>query len=308
MIDNAGVAIIHYGDPVVTMRCVSSLLSQIDPSQIVVIANSPVDADAFLGCHVVAQVTNQGYGGAVNTAARFAEDVGWTRLVVTNNDVVFLPASISSLFSEISLGDQQTVVAPLILWGDTDNVWSYGGYLSKWRAIGLNKLKSHPIPSGESRALLSSSTFISGCCFGAPVNLLREQPFETEYFLYYEDAKWCLDLERLSTVNLMVSKEAAIRHYPSSSTGLKTPLYLYYNTRNRMFFASAIGGFRGFVGLAYSLLGLLKNVIVQTIIGNKPGVFAVLKAWRDFAAGRLGRVTTNDGHFLSIIQKNHAGD
>ena len=290
MEDKVGVAIIHYGDQDVTERCLSSLLSQIDSSQIAIVANSPVERGHLHNAVILDQPTNEGYGAAVNAAACFARGTGWKKIVITNNDVVFLPGSLSTLFSEIDDNGKQTVVAPLILWGDSDKVWSYGGHINKWRAIGLNGLKARPIPTCEVRNHMPVQTFVSGCCFGAPVDLLMQRPFDTQYFLYYEDAKWCLELQSLPTVKVIVSKEAAIKHYPSSSTGIKTPLYLYYNTRNRMFFARAIGGIQGLIGFSYSVIGVFKNFAVQMIKGNKAGAYAAVRALKDFLRGRNGKV------------------
>ena len=286
---DVGVLIIHYGDMSITERCVSSLLDQISRDHLVIVANSPVPEKWQSGAIVLPQTTNRGYGSAVNVGAEFAQSQGWTKLVVTNNDVVFLPGSLSALIFEVQAEGIRTVVSPLVLWGDSSTVLSYGGHLSKWRAIGLNGFTSRPVPPNSVRNRMPPQTFLSGCCFGAPVDLLVRYPFEPDYFLYYEDALWCMSLQSEANVHLMAAKESCIRHYPSSTTRINSPLYLYYNTRNRLFFAHSIGGLPGLTAVVYTLLGVLKNFSVQSMKGNGAGARAVLTAVRDFSSGRLGR-------------------
>lgn len=286
---DVGVVIIHYGDMSITERCLSSLSEQISPDHIVIVANSPVPEKWQSDATVLPQTSNGGYGSAVNVGAKFAQSQGWTKLVVTNNDVVFLPDSLSALVFEIHDGGIQTVVSPLVLWGDSNTVLSYGGRLSKWRAIGLNGFTSRPIPPSHVRNRMPPQTFLSGCCFGAPVDLLVRYPFESDYFLYYEDARWCMSLQSVANIHLIAAKESCIRHYPSSTTRINSPLYLYYNTRNRLFFANSIGGFPGLTAVLYTLLGVLKNFSVQSMSGNRAGARAVLTAVRDFSTGRFGR-------------------
>lgn len=285
--ESFGVAVIHYGDQAVTNRCLESLVQQVNLERIVVVANSPYHHKDYPEVTVLFQPNNVGYGAAVNSAASYAHENGWAKLIVTNNDVVFLEESILHLISQIRLAPSQTVVGPTILWGDNDKIWAYGGRVSRVRAIGLNGFKHSPISLIP--PYITGQTFVSGCCFGASVDLLVSMPFDTEFFLYYEDAEWCLRIVSGQHVEILATKDSVIRHYPSSSTGIDSYIYLYYNTRNRLYFARKIGGLSGFAGILYISIGALNRLFRCLLSGNFTGIRAIIDGFVDFTKRTMGR-------------------
>lgn len=271
-----GLAIIHYGDPGVTTRTYQSALAQIAPSQILIVANSPLSQEGFPESDVIHSSTNIGYGAAVNMAARAARERDWQVLVISNNDVEFVGDSLIEIAQYAMVGTS-AAVGPLVLWGHRPTIWALGGKLDLWRMNGWNGFKGKSVDRLVD-VRPRRATFLSGCCLAIRVSVLVELPFSESLFLYGEDMEWC---ERLAEAGLQLAAlpTAIVRHFPSTSVGFDSPAYLYYTVRNRLLLASHASSLKRTVATAYVCMSVGKQLLRH--ISGRSQRMAVWSGLRD---------------------------
>ena len=76
---------------------------------------------------------------------------------------------------------------------------------------------------------------------GAAMMVRREAvekagPMPEEYFLYYEELDWCVQIRRAG-LKIWYEATSTVYHKESMSVGKQSPLQVYYHTRNRLLFA-----------------------------------------------------------------------
>jgi GT2 family glycosyltransferase len=83
-----------------------------------------------------------------------------------------------------------------------------------------------------------------------------------DYFLYFEDADWSLEIKKRG-LRIVVEPASIIYHKNAGSTGGSgSPLQQYYQTRNRFYFGMKFAPFR-------TKIHLIINTFKQ-FIGNNP--------------------------------------
>ena len=63
-----------------------------------------------------------------------------------------------------------------------------------------------------------------------------KKTLDEQYFLYWEDADWCASALQAGA-KLLYVKDARVLHATSSSLGIRSASYAYYNIRNQLLFA-----------------------------------------------------------------------
>ncbi|MET0819344.1 MAG: glycosyltransferase family 2 protein [Aeromicrobium sp.] len=189
------------------------------------------------GWVLVPSPTNEGFGGGNNLGARTAIDLGATELLFLNPDAHIDTSSIERLQAKV-LSTRSVLVAPVVLRpGGALYAAATDLYLSNGEMLASSKR-----PPGVRRDSLH--TWVSGACFMASSELWTAiGGFDEEYFLYWED----VDLSRRVVEaggSVEVDHESHAIHDEGSTHGFngpkraKSPIYYYYNTRNRLMYAA----------------------------------------------------------------------
>jgi N-acetylglucosaminyl-diphospho-decaprenol L-rhamnosyltransferase len=254
--------VVHYGDPALTWRAVQSLAA--DPrdaallAEIVVVDNDPAHrlgappADfppallaegGRVALEVLVSERNRGFGGGANLAFATLDPAREPWLFVLNNDATLEPGSLADLVAEAEKrraeGGGEAIFAPLILDDrgppELALVWAAGGALQIEKARAFNRHMGRPLSEIAYHIGFETLRFASGCAFLAETRTIQaEGGFDEAFFLYYEDADFCL---RLAEANGGASAcwfvpTAMVRHEVSRGLGF-APAQERHNWRHR---------------------------------------------------------------------------
>ncbi len=184
--------------------------------------------------HLVEPESNLGFGAGMNAAAAEASRRGAEVFVLLNPDAHVEGDGIAHLVAAVE-EDHDLMVAPLVLRPD-------GGHFSSEMELDLDRGSVRRVRDGARYA--RSATWLSGACLAVHRSLWeRVGGFDDDYFLYWED----IDLSvRVAAAGgrLRVDREVVAVHSaggtqsPSDGDRAKSPVYYYYNVRNRLVFAA----------------------------------------------------------------------
>jgi GT2 family glycosyltransferase len=134
---------------------------------------------------------NIGFAPSVNLAMDRLAASGADWVLVLNNDAVVTTSCLRECLDVAIGSDRVAAIGPAVMHLDRpDRIWWAGGRLSnRWGITRHPHLDEaiDPLPlSGETQ-------FIPGCCVLYSMAAWRELGgFVDDYFMYYEDAEWCL--------------------------------------------------------------------------------------------------------------------
>lgn len=234
--DKLAVVVVSYG-PVDLLR---ANLALHDPrpvaAEVVIVNNFTTDADAeatrvlaeWMGWNLVSPPRNLGFGGGMNAGVERARQLGCTVFLLLNPDARVEPEVVESLYRECQ-ESPLTAVAPRIVRED-GRVWFAGA------TVLVDRGRTSTAEGADSSA---ANGWITGACVAIHEQLWeRIGGFDDDYFLYWED----VDLSwRLTAAGgtLVVRNDLTAVHSVGGTQGTgKSPLYVYYNCRNRLLFAS----------------------------------------------------------------------
>ncbi len=182
------VVIVTYNSAHYLHDCVTALPAEM---HVIVIDNASQDGSAelaeALGCDVLRNVENEGFGRAVNRAVR--ERVDATTVLLLNPDARITGASLELL--RVALKDDGVAVAGPRLHDGAGNEqrpwWEFPSPGLAWReAFGFHRLRR--LDFGRS----SDVPFVVGACFLIRTDAFRDMGgFDERYWLYGEEADLC---------------------------------------------------------------------------------------------------------------------
>jgi len=267
--------------------------------RLVVVDNGSTDgsADAVRSVHPGAVVLetgqNLGYAGGNNVGLRYALAEGADYVLLLNNDAFLADDAIERLVRVLEELPWAAAAGPTIVYDDRpERVWCAGAGISlhdgsTWRLGDGETPRADGTP--EEVSLLSGCALMLRRAALEQVGLLDER-----YFLYYEEADWCV---RASTAGwkLLWVPGARVRHRVAASTeagdGLPVaPQVTYYMTRNRLLLlASNLRGPARWVACGRAMGDILRLIAVRSLKGQWQDRDARAGALRYFLAGRFGR-------------------
>lgn len=237
-----GLVVVNYASSELLERNLAGVAEQLAEAFVVVVDNfsTPAERERVRGLaqargwQAVLMETNRGFGEGVNTGARHALAAGCGELLILNPDAVIDRRSVQMLQAEL-MRDPSALACPTILTSEGDT-WFKGA------AVSLNDGSMLSARRRDEWAGADAVEWLTGACLlvGAET-WLAVGGFESEYFLYWED----VDLSRRVEANggRLVHVEGATAIHDEGGTQThrgrgKSPGYYYYNTRNRLLFAS----------------------------------------------------------------------
>ncbi|MDQ1481024.1 MAG: hypothetical protein QOI44_1885 [Actinomycetota bacterium] len=188
---------------------------------------------------VIELTENHGFAHAANLGVEAAIEIGAEWILLLNDDAVVERSCLARCVDEAKSDPAIAAVGPAVVFEDRpDTIWFAGGRHSDeflyTRHRGLGRTVDE-LPG------TSDTEYIAGCCL-----LLRAAAwsklggFRDDFFLYYEDAEWCLRARNAGWRCRYVG-EVLCRHRVSSSTQggdrALSPTSAYYRSRNQLRFA-----------------------------------------------------------------------
>jgi GT2 family glycosyltransferase len=177
--------------------------------------------EAFPGVELLVLAENRRFAGGNNEGLRRALDGGADAVMLLNNDVVADPKLIEKLLAALDEQPQAGAAAPLIYFAPpTDRIWYGGGRCRPWLAHSSHRgLRDRD--HGQYRSI-EDTGYLTGCCLLATAEAWRKVGLLDErYFIYAEDADWCLRA-RAAGFRLLFVPTARLWHRVSASSANAT--------------------------------------------------------------------------------------
>ena len=171
---------------------------------------------------------NEGFGAGVNAGVARAGDLGCTRVLALNPDASIDPGSIRALL-DASRADPEALVGPRIVRGD-GTAWFAGAVLDPEH--GTTRRAREDELGGD-------RTWQTGACFLATIAMWEAVGgFDDDYFMYWEDIDLSWRWREAGGALVLVAEATAVHDAGGTQSGAgKSPLYVYFNCRNRLLFA-----------------------------------------------------------------------
>ena len=241
------VSIVNWNNSSATNICLASIanIPEGDQPDIVLVDNGsteemlikPEVIKNLQSLRIVKNDRNLGFAAGHNPNIKYAFENQYDYAVLLNNDSEVMDKILFSSLAEAiekrpkAIGANPTILSSV----NPDVVWYGGGRLSLKTGYTSHKLVGQDvsrIPDGDQAVSL-----LTGGCLA--INLkraeLKDLLLPEAYFVYWEDTEWCARMIRLGFELLYVPR-VKLLHNVSSSLGVRSPTYIYYNIRNHLLF------------------------------------------------------------------------
>jgi GT2 family glycosyltransferase len=195
---------------------------------------------------------NTGVAAGNNTGIHLALKEGCSHILLLNNDIEFRQDFVFSRLLSLSekLGD--SMIVPKIFYYSDRKIWMAGGYMNKWRALGIHygMGKQDAFEYNQPKYITYAPT-----CF----MLIKREVFEKvgymdeKYFAYYDDTDFVFRAASAG-VKLYYEPTIHIYHKVSSSAGTNSVFYVYYSNKNKIYFIRKnLKGINKYFSILYTL-------------------------------------------------------
>ncbi len=238
------VIVLHFGDPELTKKCLTTVIKKIRFDQLLVVNNStkefPIKSKNF---KIIKTGKNLGYAGGMNVGINHALSKGATHVLLLNNDILLENDFLTSLVKVFDDNKNAGIVGPAIKFKKNNKtIYDLGGEVNmisgRTRHYEVGKILNNSFRLVD---------YISGCCM-----LIKREVFEKigffdeKFFLYYEDVDFCLRAKKAGFL-IFVSPIVFISHKLSSSVGKSSNLAAYHQTISGLYFGEKhLGKYRIF--------------------------------------------------------------
>lgn len=240
-----GVIVVNFGSHEIVEANLCRSLGDQFPGQVIVVDNfsSAHEREAIEvvcsrhGWSLVPVPTNEGFGGGNNRGAALAISRGATELLMLNPDAWLDLETLGRLLEQVQ-ADRQLQLAPVVLRPD-GSLFSAEVDLHLHRGEMLATRKRAPDAD-----LSRIHTWVSGACFVVSVDLWKRlDGFDENYFLYWEDVDLSRRVVQLGgsvrvDPQLSAVHDEGTTHRATGEQRAKSPIYYYYNCRNRLLYAA----------------------------------------------------------------------
>lgn len=238
------VILINYKRVYDTIECIESLQSSTFANfDIILIDNGSDDGSAEILQNKFPQIisfpndTNVGFAEGNNIGIRYALEKMYKYILILNNDTVVANDALAYLMNTIKSNSKFGVVGCKILYYDNpEYIWFAGGNFNYNSSKGYHYgIKEKDIGQYDHEY---ETDYITGCCL-----LTRREVFEKigmldpDYFAYLEDVDFCSRAKKTG-YSIVYQPKAVIYHKVSSTSSWDSPVYLYFNMRNKILFLS----------------------------------------------------------------------
>jgi hypothetical protein len=265
---------VNYNHAETTLELIESLSSISYPNiEIIVVDNasekeSPqIIKEKYPRIILIESILNYGFAGGNNLGIMRAQG---EYILLLNNDTVVEPNFLEPLVQKFQSDPNIGAISPKIRYFYKKDTFQYAGYteINNWtirnKTIGENDKDIGQFDEDKETA------YTHGAAMMVPMEVIKEVGMMSyEFFLYYEEADWCLRIREIG-YKIMFVHNSIIYHKVSVTTGKNSPLKTHYLTRNRLVFMRRnIHGFKFLIALLYQLfIAIGKNGIVYLLKGD----------------------------------------
>lgn len=291
---------LNWNNPDDTLACLRSVAALDYPavSTFVVDNGSTDDSVArirasFPEVPILETGANLGYAGGNNAGIRYALAHGADFTCILNNDVVVAPDFLEPLVTAAVEGSGRRVTMPMICeMRRPDVIWAMGSGMD-WHTGSPVRLHVGELRSRWANRPPYAVDFAPGTAFLVSNEAWGTAgPIDEGYFLYFEEADWCVRAGRLGYAMIAVPA-ACVWHDVTGDQARHSPQITYYMTRNALRFLSrSLPPGRRWVPMLRVAFLAHWQVLGDLRRGQRERAKARLQGVYDFWAGRLGPMPT----------------
>ena len=235
--------------------------------------------------HYLLQNENVGVAKGNNIGIRYAiDELDAEYVLLINNDIELDKFTLERL---IEKADATTITVPKIYYYEPkDMLWFAGGnmYWSKGESGHIGNFETDHGQYDEERIIEYSPT----CCMLIHRNVFGKIGYIDEtVFMYFDDTDLCVRMNDAGFSIKYVPSAFMWHKVSSSGGGMDSKVYVYYNFRNKFYFMNKYRNRLVFPAYLFTYSKLLAKFILSPIY--KKNDRYILKAWKDYNAGRMGR-------------------
>lgn len=237
------------------------------PCELLVVNNSPEETAVYKlsgnNIHIIEAGSNLGFGQGCNLGIR---DV-WQRdrkgFVWLINPDATLDLAADQHIQQCFLENPAIAILGTKIRSSDSDIWFAEGTFNPW--TGSLKHHNSSIQSKQNLALTRPVQWVTGCSFIINLDQFQKQPeFDKDYFLYAEDADFCLRYASQG-YSIAVTNKALVSHKPSSIIGRdKVSMYKNY-TFGRLLLLKKHGTILGLlIYFVYSLVVVILYLPIKS--------------------------------------------
>lgn len=289
---SVAVLLVNYNGMDDTVACVESLRRSTTPVKIVIVDNCSKNneadqlAERCPEAHIIKSETNLGFAGGNNLGLRYLAGQDVDYIMLLNNDTVIAEDMIDTL---IGADNGHCICAPKMYYYDfPDTVWYGGGTVNRLTGD-VKHLQSNCTDGDREDQAPERCTFATFACV-----LMRKEALDAvgyldeDYFMYCEDADYCLRALSKSMDILYVPKAHMWHKVGKASGGEGSPLSRYYGTRNSLLFIKKNRRYFAATAFPYAVVKKSVRAIQLAVMGKKQGK-AMYQGIKDYFHGVRGR-------------------
>jgi len=286
--------------------CLNSVLRSDTPmSRIIIVDNNSSDKTVeivrgFLpNVKLIENKDNLGFSAGNNVAIKYAiedesdhilseaKNSSSAYIFFLNPDTTIKHDTLRILLETGESDPQIGIIGPKTLYPDGKTLMYAGGVLD-WQ-----NAKNYHRGMGEIDRGQYNQTEETGFASGAALFIKKEVIqkiglLDEKYFLYYEDADWCVRAKKAG-FKIVFEPRAIVYHQESTVTKKGSPNYYYYFTRNRLYFiAKFFNPLKALWLYFLETLRAIKNIVKLFNKSEKEQSLAILQGMRDFVRGMFG--------------------
>jgi N-acetylglucosaminyl-diphospho-decaprenol L-rhamnosyltransferase len=302
-----GIIVVNYG----SHELIAANLARLDPpasdTHIVIVDNffSTAERQAIArvagehGWPLVEMAENVGFGIAMNIGVDRATDLGCENFLLLNPDAFVSWAAIDSMRADCDK-DPMVMVAPTIVRPD-GKIWFRGNVVNR---------RNGSLRGADDFRAAGPDGWLTGACLLVNRRLWDKMGgFDPDYFLYWEDVDlshrcWEVGGRLLVRFDLIATHDVGGTQPTDSDAAGKSSIYVYYNCRNRLVYASK--HLRGSATVWWILTTPVQSFHILSRIGRRQLVRSPRHVW-SAVSGSLNGFAFAGSALLCRLMVNDVG-
>jgi GT2 family glycosyltransferase len=242
------------------------------------------------GVHILGAEANEGFSAGCNIGIRAARQLGAQRVLLLNSDATVETDTLETLEKALASHPRLGIAGPVLLSrSEPKRVQSMGIEYSTVTGRMRHRASSRNSEGSSTLGVLQADG-VSGCAM-----LIRCDVFEAiglfaeEYFFGFEDLDFCLRARNAGFHSACVGR-AVVVHDGSLSVGRRSPLLIYFATRNHLLLARRVATWRWppfrWLQSGFIVALNLAHVLVTSEVPRREGLRGLVRGVHDHMSGR----------------------
>ncbi len=276
-----------------TLACLESL----EGVDTVVVDNGSADGspeaieERFPDVELIRAGVNLGFAAGCNVGIRRALDQGADWVVLVNNDSTVAPDLVDALTAAAARHPDAGALAGKVYVAEPPDVIWYAGGSFEPRVGYSGRVRGSGKPDDGSFDEERDVDWGTGALLAVSRGAIdRVGLLDEELFAYLEDVDWCLRIRDAGLRVVFVPSARSWHRVSASTGGAASTTSLYYHCRNMLAVCERRAPLtRGHTGVRRGIIVGAHLAQALTHPNRRAAVWTIVRAWRDYRRGRMGR-------------------